>query len=246
MISSNIFPKTMNEKKRENKGVIPGGGSNQDFRDFQKFQNYIFRWDIHVHTTIGSPCASYDPFQIPRYAKMENLNGVVITDHNFGWAEDNVTEKKYDKLLQSFEEFGILAFIGMEVTCGDYDILVYPEDIAVFIDKLPGGVGRMDFQVDEIIGIAEELGALSVLAHPHSYPTSPMKMFHAIERYNGTRGVFFNPYGIFEVAGSDAHFPWGVGKAYTTFPEEIKEIRDLIRLVKSGRCRPERKKMLDD
>jgi len=177
---------------------------------------------------------------------MENLNGVVITDHNFGWAEDNITKKRYDKLLQSFEEFGILVFLGIEVTCGDYDILVYPEDIATFIDKLPGGVGRMDFHVEEVIGIAEELGALSVLAHPHSYPKSPKKMFDAIERYNGARGVFFNPYEIVEVAGSDAHFPWGVGKAYTAFPEEIHEIGDLIRLVKSGRCSPERKKMLYD
>jgi PHP domain-containing protein len=237
---------TINEKKRENKGTIPTGSSNKDFQNIEYFKKIMYRWDLHVHTSIGSPCAAYDPLQIPRYAKIENLNGVVITDHNFGWAEDNVTKSKYDKLLQSFEEFGIHAFLGLEVTCGDYDILVYPEDITAFINKLPGGVGRMDFQVEEIIEIADDLNALSVLAHPHSYPTSPKKMFHAIERYNGARGVFFNPYGIIEVAGSDAHFPWGVGKAYTVFPEEIHEIRDLIRLVKSGHCHPERKKVLND
>ncbi len=204
--------------------------------------DYIHRWDLHVHTVIGSPCAAYDSLQIPHYAKLESIDGVVITDHNFGWAADGITVQKYDGLLRAFDEHGVRAFIGMEVTCGENDLLIYSEDITAFVDKLPGGLGRMDFDVEEVIRVARETESLCVLAHPHSCPE--MKggvMFHAIERYNGIRGIFYNPYGIPEVAGSDAHFPWGVGKASTLFPEEIGDITDIIRLVKEGRCRPTRK-----
>ena len=218
----------MEETEGKKAGIIDSG-------------DFIHRWDLHVHTTIGSPCATYDPFQIPRYAKMENLDGVVITDHNFGWAADGINVERYDRLLSSFEEHGVRAFVGMEVTCGDNDILVYPEDIAAFVDKLPGGLGRMNFDVWEVVETADKVGGVSVLAHPHSCPEKNEVMFNAIERYNGIRGVFHNPYGIPEVAGSDAHFPWGVGKALTLFPEEIGEMADLIRLVKKGRCLPARK-----
>lgn len=205
-------------------------------------EGFTHRWDIHLHTVIGSPCAAYDPLQIAHYAKVEGLEGVVVTDHNFGWAEDNVTVDRYDKLFRSFKESGVRAFLGMEVTCRDNDILVYSEDITKLAESLPGGVGRIDFDPEEVVGAVKEVGGLSVLAHPHRYPETTKLMFDAIERFNGAQGVFYNPYGIPEVAGSDAHFPWGVGKAYTTFPEEIGEIKDLIRLVKEGRCRPARKK----
>ncbi|MBN1574610.1 MAG: PHP domain-containing protein [Deltaproteobacteria bacterium] len=217
-------------------------GENIEINDDETYhEEYIHRWDLHVHTVIGSPCANYDSLQIPHYANLENLDGIVITDHNFGWAADNVTVQRYDKLLKSFKEHGVLALIGMEVTCGQNDILIYPEDITAFVDKLPGGLGRMDFDVGEVVETADKVGALSVLAHPHSCPGKNEVMFDAIERYNGIRGVFHNPYGIPEVAGSDAHFPWGVGKALTLFPEEIGEISDIVRLVKEGRCRPTRK-----
>lgn len=206
--------------------------------------DFTHRWDIHLHTIIGSPCAAYDPLQIPHYAKVEKLEGVVITDHNFGWAEDDVTVDKYDELFRSFEESGVRVFLGMEVTCKENDILVYTEDIIKFLKSLPGGVGRIDFDLEEVIEVVEEVGGLSVLAHPHKYPETTKVEFDAIERYNGARGVFYNPYGIPEVAGSDAHFPWGVGKACTAFAEEIREITDLIKLVKGGRCRPVRKKVV--
>jgi predicted metal-dependent phosphoesterase TrpH len=223
----------MDEKKEE---------KNKKSSNETVVENFAHRWDLHVHTVIGSPCAAYDSLQIPHYAKMEDLEGVVITDHNFGWAADDVTVEKYDKLFRSFAEHDVRVLLGMEMTCGDNDVLIFAEDINAFIDELPGGLGRMDFDVEEVIGAAGRVGAVSALAHPHTCPEMRRGvMFDAIERYNGIRGIFHNPYGIPEVAGSDAHFPWGVGKACTLFPEEIDGMTDLIRLVKAGRCRPTRK-----
>jgi len=195
------------------------------------------RLDLHVHTSIGSPCAFYDPLDIPRYAQTAGLAGVVITDHNFGWAENALTPSAYDNLAAAFGERGLLMLIGMEVSTLEGDILVYPPDIAGLMAALPGGFGRMDFTVDEVMAAAERLGALAVLAHPHTYPKTPP---HAIERFNGSRGAFYNPYGVPEVGGSDAHFPWGVGAAYTEFEDGIADIGALIGLVRKGTCRPGR------
>jgi predicted metal-dependent phosphoesterase TrpH len=197
------------------------------------------RFDLHVHTRIGSPCAFYDPMDIPRYAAAAGIAGVVITDHNFGWAENALTPDAYGNLAAAFAGRGILMLMGLEVSTVEGDILVYPPDIGGLIGALPGGVGRMNFEVDEVMAAAERLGALAVLAHPYTYPkTHP----HAIERFNGSRGTFYNPYGVPEVGGSDAHFPWGVGAAYTEFESEIAGIGDLIGLVREGRCRPGRKR----
>jgi hypothetical protein len=197
------------------------------------------RLDLHVHTSIGSPCAFYDPLDIPRYADATGLAGAVITDHNFGWAENVLSPSAYGGLAAAFAERGLLMLVGMEVSTVEGDILVYPPDITELMKMLPGGFGRMDFEVDEVMNAADKLGALAVLAHPHTYPkTKP----HAIERFNGARGAFYNPYGVPEVGGSDAHFPWGVGAAYTEFDDEIAGIGDLIRLVKKGGCRPGRRR----
>jgi len=196
-----------------------------------------FRLDLHVHTSIGSPCAFYNPLDIPRYADEAGLGGVVITDHNFGWAENALSPDAYDELGAACTERGLLMLIGMEVSTVEGDILVYPPHVEDLISALPGGYGRMDFEVREVLETAERIGALAVLAHPHTYPKA---VPHAIERFNGSRGSFYNPYGVPEVGGSDAHFPWGVGAAYTEFDVEVDGIAGLIALVKGGRCLPAR------
>ncbi len=197
------------------------------------------RIDLHVHTKIGSPCAFYDPLDIPRYAESAGLSGLVITDHNFGWAENAIGPGSYDSLAAACADKHLVLLMGMEVSTRQGDILVYPPDITGLMEALPGRFGRLDFDVDEVMGAADRLGALAVLAHPHTYPkTRP----HAIERFNGARGTFYNPYGVPEVGGSDAHFPWGVGAAYTEFEEEVAGIIDLIRLVREGKCRPGRRR----
>jgi len=196
------------------------------------------RWDMHMHTTIGSPCASYDPFEIPRYAAGEGMDGVVITDHNFGWREDAVTADRYHSLADAFLAEGVRMLLGVEVSTIQGDLLVYPHDVEEFLRSLPGDFGSMGHQVKAVLDTAESLGALCALAHPHAYPET---VVHAMERFNGARGVFYNPYGIPEIGGSDAHFPWGVGAAYTLFMDRIDSIDDLIGAVKAGRCRPVRR-----
>jgi hypothetical protein len=198
-----------------------------------------FRFDLHVHTTIGSPCAFYDPFDIPRYAEIQGLSGVVITDHNFGWAEKRLSPDAYEGLSAAFAEEGLVMLVGMEVSTREGDILVYPPDIGAFVKSLGEGIGRMDFEADEVLETAHSCGALAALAHPHAYPKA---VPDAIERFNGSRGVFHNPYGVPEIGGSDAHFPWGVGAAYTEFREPILDIGGIIGKVRSGLCRPVRRR----
>jgi hypothetical protein len=101
----------------------------------------------------------------------------------------------------------------------------------------------MGHLVKDVLNTAESVGALCALAHPHAYPEA---VVHAMERFNGARGVFYNPYGIPEIGGSDAHFPWGVGAAYTIFEDRIETIEDLVSAVKAGRCRPVRKERKTD
>jgi hypothetical protein len=198
-----------------------------------------YKWDLHVHTSIGSPCAFYDPYDIPRYASGEGLDGVVITDHNFGWAENEIDVHRYDELIVAGKAEGIRILIGMEVSFRDGDLLIFAPDITSFVDALGKDLHRMDFEIEEVFSIGKKTGALLALAHPHSYPDM---VPHAIERFNGSRGVFYNPYSIPEIGGSDAHFPWGVGWAYTIFFEEIHDMSDIIHQIERGKCRPTRKR----
>ena len=74
--------------------------------------------DLHMHTRRHSPDSVTDPFELLRSATAAGLDGIVITEHDYWWPDEELEE-----LRAAAPELVILA--GIEVTGRGGDVLVY-------------------------------------------------------------------------------------------------------------------------
>src|SRR4029453_17761332 len=52
----------------------------------------MMSFDLHMHTRRYSPDSEIDPFELVRRAKEIGLDGIVITEHDRLWPEDELEE----------------------------------------------------------------------------------------------------------------------------------------------------------
>ena len=76
------------------------------------------KFDLHMHTARHSPDADTDPFDLVRAAIQAGLDGIVITEHDFLWPQEEL-----DELRAAAPQLVILA--GVEVTGRGGDMLCY-------------------------------------------------------------------------------------------------------------------------
>src|SRR5437899_2775011 len=76
------------------------------------------KFDLHMHTTKHSPDSHMDPLAMVRRAREIGLDGVVITEHDWLWTEEELQE-----LRAADPELVILA--GVEVSCREGHFLAY-------------------------------------------------------------------------------------------------------------------------
>src|SRR4051812_27484592 len=76
------------------------------------------KFDLHIHTARHSPDSQTDPFDLVRAALAAGLDGVVITEHDFLWPEDELNE------LRAAAP-GLVILAGVEVTGRGGDMLCY-------------------------------------------------------------------------------------------------------------------------
>jgi len=177
------------------------------------------KYDLHMHT-FYSKCSNLKPNIILNIAKKIGLDGIAITDHNTIKGALVVSKLNKDK---NFE-----IIIGSEIKTDYGDLLAYylQNDIK----------SRNLFEVlDEI----KKQGAVSSIAHPFRlphlrfrYPIDKLKnKIDAIECFNSrnffwSNKVAFNTaerLNIAKTAGSDAHFKFEIGKAYTIFDGSLRK-----------------------
>jgi predicted metal-dependent phosphoesterase TrpH len=171
--------------------------------------------DLHVHTGRYSQCAELvDPFQIGDAALRAGLGGVVLTEHDVLWQDEEI------ELLRAATS-PVRIYRGLEVSAAGCHVLVIGiEDAAMFERGMPAG---------EVIRVAHAAGAVAVLAHPYRDTTPkglPIEDFDAIEigstsfdRPAARRSMqlarkFAKPM----VASSDAHALSRIGWGWTEFP----------------------------
>ena len=177
------------------------------------------KYDLHIHTH-HSRCSNLKPEVILKKAKSKGLNGIAITDHN------SIKGAFEVKKLNKNKKFEVI--IGEEIKTNKGEIL------ALYLKKeiKPGDFYKVLKQI-------KKQKAIAIIAHPYSViefgrKKADKEVFKSIDAVEG-----FNARSLFEfenlraqikakelnlpiTAGSDAHFAFEIGRAYTEFRGNLR------------------------
>lgn len=196
------------------------------------------KFDLHLHTSRHSPDSETDPFDLLRAARKAGLDGVVLTEHDYLWPEEELEE------LRAAEP-GLVILGGIEVTGRGGDMLVYGITDA---STLPRGIGWGDL-VKEV----HRQGGAAVAAHPNRWG----QPFERVVRDSGAAidGIevmsnnmddelrreaqdLLKSYPHYaQLGNSDSHAPWSVGCCCTLFDAEIRTSAELVTAIRARKCR---------
>jgi predicted metal-dependent phosphoesterase TrpH len=194
------------------------------------------KFDLHLHTSRHSPDSVTDPFELLRSARTAGLDGIVITEHDYIWPEEEL-----DELRAEAPDLVILS--GVEVSGRGGDVLVYglPEPYAP-----PRGINWT-----ELCRIVHRQGGVAIAAHPNrwgqpfdSLVQEPGVDLDGIEvlSNNMDADLRFRAAELLErfpqfaqLGNSDSHAPDTVGCCYTEFDCEIRTTAELVAAIRGRR-----------
>ncbi len=194
-------------------------------------------FDLHIHTARHSPDSQIDPFALVRRARQIGLHGVVITEHDWLW-----TEEELDELRAAAP--GLVVLAGVEVTAQEGHMLVYNIHDPF---SLPRGIG-----VKELCQEVHRQGGAVVAAHPFRWGQPFDDILRAEDPdLDGIEVMTNNMDGtcrklaaevlrqrpLAGMGSSDAHQEDIVGICYTDFDAVIRTGRDLGAAIRSRRVR---------
>jgi predicted metal-dependent phosphoesterase TrpH len=199
----------------------------------------MMKFDLHLHTRKHSPDSVSDPFQLVKRAVDIGLDGLVITEHDYLWTEDEL-----DELREAAPSLVILA--GVEITGKGGDMLCYGVTDPF---ALPRGIewGKLTREV-------HRQGGVCVAAHPYRWGQPFDKLLR--EQKAEIDGVemmsknmdgelrhqaseFFKRHpGLARLGNSDSHELDTLGCCYTEFDAEIYSIADLVEAIRAKKCTP--------
>lgn len=189
--------------------------------------------DLHIHTKYSGD-SLITPELALKYAKIKNLDGFAITDHN--------TLKAYNILRKKNHNNELIIIPGMEIKTHIGEI------IGLFINE---EINVRDNNFVSIVENIKENDGLVVIPHPFDFlrhnrlkinllsDTMIKKYIDGIEIINSriifkrciNRAREFNiKYQLFETGGSDAHSNEEIGNAYTC----IKDIDNSIENIRKN------------
>lgn len=197
----------------------------------------MFRIDLHVHTSRYSQCAEFlHPLELPKVALNAGLAGVLITDHDVLWEQEEIEAIRSCTL-------GLALYRGIEITCDRCHLVVVGIDDAGAVPRRP--------PLEWVAEFAHGQGAAVILAHPHTNADPeglPLDLVDAVEVLSTSIGPgdalrarrlamrIKKP----EVAASDAHALSCVGWAWTAFPTLPVDEKALAASIRMGLGRPGR------
>lgn len=180
-----------------------------------------FRIDLHVHTNRYSPCAeTLDPEKLDQAASEAGLDGLVLTEHDAMWTEEEV------QVLKQKIGHKVKIYRGVEISSIDgHFVVIGLKDMTNI---------RVGIPAKELFAITRKENAVVILAHPQRSGcwTKPFpenvnwhKYVDAVEvassstfgRYEIEARRLATETGLSKVAGSDAHCLSRVGHTYTEF-----------------------------
>lgn len=180
------------------------------------------KYDLHIHTNY-SACSSLEPSLLLKTAIEKGLDGIAVTDHNT--TKGALETKKLNK-NKNFE-----VIIGEEIMTDKGEV------IALYLKKeiKPG-------RFEDVIYEIKKQNAFAVIAHPFTIGifrkktkvdfSKIRKSIDGIETFNGRMIFSFSnkkaervaeKLKITKTAGSDAHFAFEVGRAFTIFEGDLRK-----------------------
>jgi len=200
-----------------------------------------FNIDLHMHTSPASACASSPVDEMIEEAKRIGLDGICLTDHNYGWDPKDIQR------LRDKHQFLVLC--GNEITTVQGDMVVFGLD-----EDIQGIIALKD--------LAEKVAAVDgfmIAAHPfrgflavsgdklgldvEKAANRPMfSLVDGVETLNSKVTVDENRFcgqvtkalDLPATGGSDAHIAAEVGVYATRFSRVIKNEEELIAALKAG------------
>ena len=215
--------------------------------------DFMFKYDLHVHTSQTSPCASMSGAEQARAYKEQGYTGIVITDHYYdGFFERNQSStwaQSMDKYFAGYfdakkegDKIGLDVFQTAEVTLAyiKKDFLIYGVDPKFFYknEKL------FSLKEDELINLVHSAGGLVFAAHPYRRNATecyPYGNIDGVEVINGnplSNNILAMEYAkkrnLLMCSGSDAHNKGDVGLGGITTSVKVKDIIHLGEILRSG------------
>ena len=179
------------------------------------------KYDLHNHTH-HSPCSNLKPEVLLKFAKKKGMNGIAVTDHNTMKGALEVKKLNKDK------DFKVI--LGEEVGTN------YGDVIGLYLQK--------EIKSSELFSVIDEIKAqdgLIIIPHPLRSSTNSTHTFKykiekiknkidAIECFNARMLPGDNEKSqavakrlkIAGTGGSDAHFRFEIGGAYTIFEGSLR------------------------
>lgn len=218
-----------------------------------------YKYQMHTHTYPASACGDMLPHELVNALYSEGYAGCVLTNHflngnssvdrKLAW-EDFVTAYSSDyRFAKKFaEKYGIDIFFGLEEHVGEgKEILCYgvTPEILVANPELASG----DVQIWH--RIMQENNCLCIQAHPfrsngfiENPGVLPMQFIDGIEVFNAGNSekdnalaekfAKANP-GMIQLSGGDAHSVSRVGKGGIESFCRIRDEKELVEVLKSGK-----------
>jgi len=213
------------------------------------------KFDLHVHTVVGSTDSSLSVEQLILESKRIGLDGVCLTEHGGGWSSE--------KINQLFGDSGLVVIPALEVNTD------FGHVIAIGLESHLPGIHKIDF----LRNVIDQREGILILAHPmrnffnkppydtnlifKNHDTRPDSALEAsrhevfdyvdfIEVTNGANTTEENQFAL-DVSnilnkkgtgGSDSHSIQGIGKSLTVFESDIYDTDSLIKNLKSGSFYP--------
>jgi predicted metal-dependent phosphoesterase TrpH len=193
------------------------------------------KFDLHLHTTCHSPDSQMDPLTLVRRAGELGLDGIVITEHDWLWTEDELRELR-------MAAAGLIVLAGIEVSCREGHFLAYGVRDPF---ALPRGIG-----VAELCRRVHHQGGAVVAAHPFRWG-QPFDDILRREQpdLDGLELMSNNMdadcrhraaevqqvWGLAGLGSSDAHHEDVVGVCYTDFGASIRAMPDLVAAIRQRR-----------
>lgn len=209
-------------------------------------------FDLHTHTERYSDCSFINPEELIRQAAGADLDGIAITEHGMRWPD-----AAFDKLKLLAGRLKLVLINGQEIYTADQNNKMEGEFL-VF------GVGRSltgKYTARELIDTVRADNGVIIAAHPfklsrngrthyygageliHKLDLDAVELHHPDHDERALKKVreAMEARGLPGTGGSDAHKIFSLGSNVTVFENPIRDERDFIREIRSGRFHSERR-----
>jgi PHP-associated len=194
--------------------------------------------DHHIHTARHSPDSSIRPAQLVERACNIGLDGVVITEHDYQWHDEELAEL-------AARAPSLRVFSGAEISAREGHFLVYG---LPSLDEAPPGIF-----VKDLIAVVRRHDAAIVAAHPFRWdqPFDEIvaengPVFDALELVSNnvdrhTRAktqALLNKFPMGATGSSDGHEIDVIGCYYSNFPGRIETMSEFVAALRARQARP--------